>query len=77
MNISEKAFFFLEASGWTQAQLAQAIGVHVTNLNRFLNRRVKRVSIPEKLAGFFASQEAKDALAASSPNPSTGGGMRQ
>ena len=61
MNISEKTLAFLEASGWTQSQLAKAIGVHPISLNKYLNRRGKRVSVPEKLMSFLESKEAEQA----------------
>lgn len=57
MNISEKTKLFLRDSQWSQAQLAQAIGVHPVSLNRYLKQR-KRESTGERLAAFLESEAA-------------------
>jgi len=56
MDIREKAKNFLAESRWSQEQLADAINVHVTSLNRFINAQ-RRKSTGEKLAEFFETFE--------------------
>lgn len=58
MNIREKAKNFLAETGWNQARLAEAIGVHEVSLNRYLNAQ-RRKSTGEKLAEFFETFEKK------------------
>ncbi|MBQ9405702.1 MAG: helix-turn-helix transcriptional regulator [Desulfovibrio sp.] len=56
MDIRTQTRQFLAASGWSQARLAEAIGVHVVTLNRYLNHPVQ-ISTSERLRDFFARQE--------------------
>jgi len=58
MNIRERTKRFLAETGWSQEKLAQAIGVHVISLNRFINAQ-RRKSTGEKLAEFFETFECK------------------
>lgn len=55
MDIQNLTSSFLKASGWNQAQLAKAIGVHKVSLSRYLHHRI-RPSIGEKLAEFLLEQ---------------------
>jgi DNA transposition AAA+ family ATPase len=62
MDIEQRTKQFLESSGWSQAQLARAIGIFPEGLSRFFNARVGRGTIYEKLDVFLSSQEESPAL---------------
>ena len=55
MDIQQLTTSFLKSSGWSQWQLAKAIGVHKVSLSRYLHHRI-RPSIGEKLAEFLLRQ---------------------
>ena len=55
MDIQQLTTSFLKSSGWSQWQLAEAIGVHKVSLSRYLHHRI-RPSIGEKLAEFLLRQ---------------------
>lgn len=57
MDIQQLTTSFLKASGWSQRNLAEAIGVHKGSLSRYLHHRI-RPSIGEKLAEFLLSQSS-------------------
>lgn len=58
MDIRKRTKQFLAETGWSQERLAEAIGVHVISLNRYINAQ-RRKSTGEKLAEFFETFERK------------------
>lgn len=60
MNIYQEAKNVMKRKGWTQGQLAEAIGVHEVSLSRLLNGHFKKRSAYQKLVDFVLAQNNKD-----------------
>lgn len=59
MSIEQRAKDFIAVNGWTQEQLASAVGIHPVTLCRILRKPRKREDAREKLQAFLASYELK------------------